>query len=594
MVLAGLAVVAFVQTRGAGDADSIVIGAEPATTSSALGDGDVAVSTEPETVDPFVYRVGILSDLTTDNFWAFYGRDASVWNAYVLGPTKPALYTLDPADGSVLVELATAIAAPTSIGDRWQTVVDLNDALRWSDGQPITADDVVFTFETVRRLGLGGSWSEAFPETVASIEAESPTRLRVEFAERPGLAVWPYGPGLAPIMPAHVWKPLVGDVTAEELYALPGEGDVGGGPLAIETIEPGRVVSVSNPGYPHKTPPDVVEYHIFEDELSAIDALSAGDIDSILSPNGLAPAHLRDIEGNPDIEVVRNPANSVRYLGFNLNRPPMSDDGFRSALALLLDRENLASEIASGGVAYSFVSESNHVLYDQVAAQANAEPFTRELADRLSEALDRLRAAGYAWIAEPTMSGDGGVVAGTGLTVGGVAPSPLTILTPGDAYDPTRPLYAERIAETLGWLGFDVRPVETDFDTVVDLAFTPADDGLLHYDMYLLGWSLGNPSLPGFYRPLFAPDGVMNNTGYASDQFSEQLTAYERSYTFEEARTALWAMEATLARDIPYLPLFVSQITEAYRSDRIAFELSHIPGGLQGRLGGIGDVRPVH
>ena len=138
-----------------------------------------------------------------------------------------------------------------------------------------------------------------------------------------------------------------------------------------------------------------------------------------------------------------------------------------------------------------------------------------------------------------------------------------------------------------------MRPVETDFDSVVDLTFTPGEDGVLHYDMYLLGWSLGSPALPAYYRLLFAADGVINNTGYSSEIFDHQLETYESSYVFENARESLWAMESTLAADLPYLLLYTSEITEAYRSDRVIYGIKASLGGIQGRLGGIGDVTPV-
>jgi ABC-type transport system substrate-binding protein len=169
----------------------------------------------------------------------------------------------------------------------------------------------------------------------------------------------------------------------------------------------------------------------------------------------------------------------------------------------------------------------------------------------------------------------------------------LTILTPGDAYDPTRPLQAAGIAEALGWLGFETRPVETDFDTVVDLAFTPGDDGLMHYDMYLLGWTLGSPARPDFYRALFGPGGVQNNTGYESVRFNEQLAKYETAFSIESAKAALWSMETILSEDLPYLLLYTTSITEAFRADRVTFDIDGALGGLQGRLGGIGDVSPV-
>jgi ABC-type transport system substrate-binding protein len=147
----------------------------------------------------------------------------------------------------------------------------------------------------------------------------------------------------------------------------------------------------------------------------------------------------------------------------------------------------------------------------------------------LDRALEGLRASGYEWKKEPTVGPNDENVHGVGLTILGREPAPLTVLTSGGAYDPARPIYAREIADTLGELGFDVRPVETDFDTVVDLAFTAGDDGNLHHDMYLLGWTLGSPLLPNYHRPLFSEDGPENNTGYAGPDFAALLAEYERN-----------------------------------------------------------------
>jgi hypothetical protein len=69
------------------------------------------------------------------------------------------------------------------------------------------------------------------------------------------------------------------------------------------------------------------------------------------------------------------------------------------------------------------------------------------------------------------------------------------------------------------------------------------------------------------------------------------LQAYESAFTTVDAFDALWEMERTLAQDLPYLLLYRDQITEVYRADRVSFDVEASLGGLQGRLGGIRDVR---
>ncbi len=540
--------------------------------------------------EPFVYRLGILSGVTTDNFWAFYGEEPSVWNAYVLGPTKPALFTQSGSTGTLEAELAQEMVQPVFDEEGWRVRVDLRDDLAWSDGTSLTAKDFVFTFETVRRLGLRGSWADAFPAVVESVHAEGDHRLHIEFAERPQLSVWPYGVGVAPIMAEHVWAPVAAVEEAKQLYQLPGDADVGGGPLRIEEVSGSWIRSVANPGYPDATVPDVVEYSVFADEAAAIIALENGEIDAMLSPRGVGT---EIVEEGSQIETVTSPANSVRYLGFNLRRHPMADIEFRQAVALLLDRESLSAEIGAGPPAWSLIPADNVRWYDQVAVDSITKRFRSEPTKRLTTVLESLAEAGYAWEEPPSVNGEGEWVAGKGLTIDGANPQPVTILAPGDEYDPSRGEYVEAIAFALGIIGFDARPVVTDFDTVVDLVFTPDETGYHQYDMYVLGWTLGDPALPRHYGALFGDGGVLNNTGYESPDFAAALASFHGAFSNKDAKTALWEIEAILARDLPYLPLYSSQIVEAYRSDRVEYDGSVGLGGWQAGLGGIRDVRPA-
>ncbi|HSM45729.1 MAG TPA: ABC transporter substrate-binding protein, partial [Acidimicrobiia bacterium] len=550
LVLAALVVAGIAQARSEQDAGPVAIVTGTTTTT------DAEEPTTGHSTEPFTYRVGVLSGISTNNFWAFYGSEPSAWNSYILGPTKPALFTTNGAGASLRPELAVAHAEPAQDDRGWFVTLDLDTELHWSDGSPVTADDVVFTFDTVRTLDLGGSWAESLPDVVEGVEADGDHRLTIRFSERPRLSVWPHGVGTAPIMAAHAWRDAVEVSKPGELYELSGDGDVGGGPLAISDVSDVLIVSSRNHGYPSGHAPDVVEYHVYSSEGAAAEALLDGDIDYVLSPKGMTSEQVKLLAEAPTAGMLTSPGNVVRYLGFNLERKPMSDQAFRTALALLLDRDRLADASPSAQVARSLVPEANSAWFDGEAETAIIAIHGGDFDERLGRALENLRAAGYSWETAPALGPDGGLVAGSGLTKDGTEVAPLTILTSGDAHDPARPEYATAIADTLADLGFDVRPVETDFDTVVDLAFTPGEAGELNYDLYLLGWTLGNPVLPGYYGTLFSADGVMNNTGYASAEFDRAHDSYRDAYTMAEARAALWSMERILAEDLPYLPLY--------------------------------------
>ncbi|HEX6147292.1 MAG TPA: ABC transporter substrate-binding protein [Acidimicrobiia bacterium] len=589
-VLLGIAVAALAQA-GPGQEAPTEIAVPEATRGASLD----TVSPSTTVGEPFRYRVGLLAGISTDNFWEYIGAQPTAWNAYVLGPTKPALYGIDPDGSELIPDLATGEGppAPTHGVDVWQVRIELGQHLTWSDGEPVSALDVVYTFETARRLGLEGGWGEAFGPQVEAIVAESATELRIEFSEQPGLGVWPYGIGLAPIMPAHVWAPRTAAIdNAADLYGLDGAGDVSGGPLQITAITGKLIEAEANPGYPG-TGPAGVSYTVFSDEAAAVAAMKSGDIDAILDPNGLSEAGSAALDGADGITVERSPANSVRYLGFNLTRAPMSEPAFRRSLALLLDREDIADDLLPGGeAAYTMLSPANEPWFDQVRAESIAGPYREDIAARLESALSLLQSAGYEWEAAPTLV-DGSLAQAVGLTIAGAAPAPLTILTPGDEYDPARHDYTERIEATLELLGFDVRPVVTDFDTVVDLAFSQDEAGARQYDMYVLGWTLGSPVRPDYYRWLFATDGVANSTGYSNQELDALLTGYQGASDPTRARAAVWDMEQILARDLPYLVLYHPDIVEGYRSDRLRFGEHAVLGGIQGRLGGLADLRPA-
>jgi ABC-type transport system substrate-binding protein len=320
--------------------------------------------------------------------------------------------------------------------------------------------------------------------------------------------------------------------------------------------------------------------------------MKAGAIDTILDPNGLSSGGVTALSGTSGVAIERSPANSVRYLGFNLTRDPMSRPEFRKGLALLLDRgaatETLAGEART---AYTMLSSANVSWFDEEQAGSIATTYSRTIEERMTEAVAGLQGAGYTWEVPPTAV-DGVLTPGTGLKIDGVPAAPLTILTPGDEYDPARPDYTTRIESTLETLGFDVRPVVTDFDTVVDLAFSKDQTGARQYDMYVLGWTLGNPVLPDYHRWIFATDGAANSTGYSAPDFDAVLAEYEQAAAPEEAKEALWGMEQAVARDLPYLVLYHPEIIEAYRSDRVGFGEHGVLGGIQGRLGGLEDLTP--
>jgi peptide/nickel transport system substrate-binding protein len=590
IVVIGAAVAGLIQIadRDAGtvDIDTAAVDRSPTTTSA---ESDVVAA--QDVPEAFTYRVGLLGTPENLNFWAFYGSPPTVWESYILSPTKAGLYRLEADTLTLAPDLAAGLVSPTWDKGGWRVVVPLRSDSRFSDGNELTASDLAFTFDTVRKLSLGGQWGDAFPEEVASVTALDPHTVEIAFTGRPSLEVWPFGVGTAPVMSAAHWSDAIADVAdADGLFGMDAAGDPASGPLEMVEASADRVVSQPNPGYVGLQGIDI-EYLVYGGSAEAVDALAAGEIHTFLSPRGLTVTEGETLAATAGVDTITSPVFGVRYLAFNTHRFPMSDLAFRRAVELLVDRDSLAGSVAGAEAAHTMLPAANSTWFDASRAPETADA-SGDQSPALARVLDELKASGYVWQTEPSVVG-GAFVAGSGLTVDGQSPATLTILTSGDSFDPERASYAAEVAAAIELLGFDVMPVTTDFDTVIDLTFTPDDGGALQYDMALLGWSLGNPGLPSFYADLFGSGSPANNTGYQSMAMDELIRRYENAPDLATARTLLWEMEELQAQDLSYLPLYFSHMVEAYRSDAITFSAPPGLGGIQGALGAFHLVEAV-
>jgi ABC-type transport system substrate-binding protein len=601
-----------------------------AATTETTATAEVTTTAAPQPVE-FTYRMGIFQDTTTDNFWNSLDEGSTVWNSYVLTPTKPTLFTIDYPGIELDNDLAASSDVPLGAaeGDGWAIEVAMRDDATWSDGSPITANDVVFTFETVRDLEVSGDWLTYWPlpdETnpdkigLTAVEAVDDHTVKFVFNQQPGLAVWPHGPGLSPIMPAAFWADKVEAAKASEdpratLYAESGVGDLSGGPVVFSERQEGAFAKnvanfsyydtgreMTSGGVTYTVGPFVSEalFSLYGGQDAAVLALKAGEVDYLLNPLGMQRGLLSQVEGDPALTAVVNPTNGFRYLAFNLRKEPMSIPQFRDALALMINKEFMANNVLQGVAfpLYATVPEGNTKWYNQAVADEIAGQYSgKDTATRLSEAVALLKEAGFAWDVEPTMDEGGAtVLAGSGITLNGSAVPVLEILAPGPGYDPLRSTYAIWIETFLEQLGFQAAANPTDFNAIVDAVFVANDEGILDFDMYILGWSLGNPALPTYHESFWSArndtlvnDGN-NNTGFNNADFEALVDQFNAAQDEATAYDIMWEMERILDREKPYILLFDTGILEFYRQENVQFPFTETLSGLQFLSGQQGTV----
>jgi ABC-type transport system substrate-binding protein len=136
--------------------------------------------------------------------------------------THPSLYEVAMPAINVIPDLAEPPEPPTprQDGEIWIVDVPLREDAVWSDGHPITAGDVAFTFDVIasgQGVGVcGGWWWQA--SAVAAVDDHT---VRITFDSEPGLATWPHGIGVGSwVIPEHFWAPQVEAAQAAGMEAV--------------------------------------------------------------------------------------------------------------------------------------------------------------------------------------------------------------------------------------------------------------------------------------------------------------------------------------------------------------------------------------
>ncbi len=585
-----------------------------------------------------IYKIGISEDLTTTNYWAYLGPDGTIWNLYVLSGSKPSLYTYTSQTFDWVPSLAsdfpTELAEETVDGQTlWTTEVPIKQGVMWSDGNEVTAEDFAFTANTASELMLTGNWPGIVdPEYFHHAEALDPYRLKIYFQKKPGLARWQFGLAFMPIFPSAYWAPVVeeakqaGELPEQQkvLYAHLPEGEPTGGPYGFDKWEKGAFAektrndeyffrgSVSTQydnGAYVETKPGVYEftafgepggevalqttegpnasssiYSVYGSQDATVLALKKGDIDFMLNPLGLSKGLQEQLEGAEGLTTIENSSDGVRYLGFNFRREPMDNKAFRQAVATLIDKEFLTQTVLQGVAipVYAMVPTGNAAWYNPDVPQIG-KGLSR--AERVAQAVEMLKEAGFTWEVEPKVSEDGRFVEqqGEGLRMPNGDPMPeITVLAPSPGYDPLRSTFAIWIERWLNEVGIPVRADLTGFNLIVEKVFNQQD-----FDMWILGWglSLYPDYLEVFFHSRYSDLEGYNAGGYSNSEFDQLADDLVAETDLQSAQDQVFRMQAFLADDLPYVTLFTTPIVETYRSDTIEFPYTENLGGLQNVAG---------
>ncbi len=227
--------------------------------------------------------------------------------------------------------------------DRRELTFRLRADARWSDGRPVTARDVLFSWraQTSDQVAWPYADSKRAIEEPVALDART-VRFRLGNASPQMLVDVNDGR----ILPEHVWG-------ERPFAAWRSSGDwfrtrlVTSGPYRIASWQPGVELALEpNPGSVASVPgaPRVV-FRVIPDPAALIEQLLAGTIDAA---DGVAPHDAERLRRNPALRIVATPSRQYDSIAWNERRPPFDDPAVRRALTLAIDRPALVDALWFG------------------------------------------------------------------------------------------------------------------------------------------------------------------------------------------------------------------------------------------------------
>ena len=236
--------------------------------------------------------------------------------------------------------------------DRTFIQFNLNPKAKWSDGQPVTPEDVMFSFELLRDKGRVPFSSRL--NLVSKMEKVGDHSVRFTFNDKADRET-PMIFGLFPILPKHA---IALDGFDRSSLTPP----IGSGPYKIKSLKPGESITYErDPNYWGKDIPakvgmdnyDQLTVQYFLQDTTLFEAFKKGDVDIYLEGNPGHWANAYDFPAAKSGTVVKDvfkpklPSGMLGFV-FNTRRPIFGDIKVREGLSLVFDFEWANKNLYSG------------------------------------------------------------------------------------------------------------------------------------------------------------------------------------------------------------------------------------------------------
>ena len=431
-----------------------------------------------------------------------------------------------------LLSIADDGSKTASLATEWGYVDDMTgfyeirDDFVWSDGEPLTAEDVAYTLNAVKRDAPAGT----FYGQMATFEAESAeavSETRVEFSlTEPDTSLVDEIGFWGNVVPQHVFEP------AGSVAEFANDGSDGGwvsaGPYVLTDVQVGQSYTLERTdSYPlvegGVANPAKVVYRVLPDVNTEILALQSGEVDAIA--NALPPAQVEPLRATEGIEVVEAVGLGYAHMVYNMQNPDLATLEVRQALAQSTDYEAI-----------------RQVLLQGQGVSTGSSPLMPVLADYYDDSITE-----YDFDPEAAR----GLMEDAGYTADANGMFPVSFRLIYSLQDAVTSQWAQLVKDSAAQAGLTIELQGTERNTY--LAMTDAGD----YDIYAGNFAIMDDPVTNF-RLSYLPGGAINYT-YVDDPELNELIAAAGVTTDEDEKIRTMREAAALVHDQVYDNILYTQ-----------------------------------
>jgi peptide/nickel transport system substrate-binding protein len=466
--------------------------------------------------------------------------DYEVWNLQYA-----ALVDLSDEDFSPVPGLAESW---TSSDDGLTWTYTLRDGLVWSDGEPLTADDVAYSIERPR----DEEWACCY-ENVKNLEATVVDPLTVEVTtsvpdpKLPAIGVY--------VIPKHVYEPIDTDALAD----YKAEDGIGSGPFVLTEHNPGEAWRMARNESWYGDAPyiDEIIFRYFADPDQMVTALENGEVDAI---DSVDEDLIGQVEGNEDLVTVSGRQGGFSHVGINTGgglgdgHPALADKVVRQAINRAINRQVLVDEVLDGrGTAGTVISAAYSTLWEPEIPEDEQFSFDP---DRANQELDD---AGY-------LDTDG-----DGIREMPDGTNPLRMRLHIRADTPSDEEKAEFIGPWLADIGIDTEVLIATEDELTAIL------GRGEFDMFTWGWvPFADPT--GMLSSLICDqvtvdpeEPLYNDANWCNEEYDRLYEEQNQELDRDRRIELVHEMLRLFYEEAPYVVLYKYDEIAAYSNDWTGF-----------------------